>query len=254
MSNIHHTVSTVTIFATDNYKQFSMINGNRGLNENKIKKIIKEVESGNDMLKYYPIQVRVVGESLEILDGQHRFFICKKLKRQVHYILVTEDKSMPDIAKVNSNVEKWASKDFINCYINQGNEHYIKLQEFLNLTKISVGLSLRLLSSGNPGVEGFSTKITDDFQQGAFTVTHWNDAIEMFNECKKFNSFQYFIDRSFIIALYRIKKAGLITMDDLATAVNKNPEKLIRNANQKQYIYNLEQIVNIGKQKRIVII
>lgn len=78
---LKHNTSTVSVFQTDQYKNFTMILGNRSINMHKVDKIIKEIQGGNDMLMYYPIQVHVVKDKLEILDGQHRFFICKKLKR-----------------------------------------------------------------------------------------------------------------------------------------------------------------------------
>ena len=78
---LQHYTSTISVFQTTEYKNFTMINGNRALNQNKIKRIIAEILGGNDMLQYYPIQVRVVDDKLSILDGQHRFFICKKLKK-----------------------------------------------------------------------------------------------------------------------------------------------------------------------------
>lgn len=250
---IKHNTSSVVIFQTKDYSTFTMINGNRALNENKIKRIIKEIEKGNNMLPYYPIQVRVVGEKMEILDGQHRFFICKKLKQPVHYILVTEQKSMSDIAKVNSNVEKWRPQDFINCYVAQGNYHYIELQAFMDTYKISVGISLRMLSTGTPGSEGTDTSLAEKFQHGKFEVAHLATAIEIAELCRLFAPSPYCTDRSFIIAIYKINKAGLITIADLAATVAKNPDKLVKQANYKAYIYNLEQIVNAGKQKRIVI-
>ncbi len=101
---ITHKTSTVAVFQSNDYSLFGMMKGNRPLNQNKIGRIIKEIESGNDMLPYYPIQVRVENGILIILDGQHRFFICKKLTKPVHYIIVAEQKSMVDIAKINSNV------------------------------------------------------------------------------------------------------------------------------------------------------
>ena len=250
---IKHNTSSVIVFQTTEYKNFTMINGNRGLNENKIKKIIREIENGNNMLPYYPIQVRVVGEKMEMLDGQHRFFICKKLKAPVHYILVTENKSMSDIAKVNSNVEKWKPQDFINCYIQQGNEDYKKLQSFIESYRMSVGVCLRLLSTGTPGVQGSDTALNEKFEHGVFKVTHWQQAVEVAELCKLFKANDLYRDRSFIIAIYRIKIAGLITIQELADTFSKCPEMLTRQANYKGYISNLEQIMNIRKQKRIII-
>lgn len=250
---IKHNTSSVIVFQTKEYTNFTMINGNRALNENKIKRIIKEIEKGNDMLPYYPIQVRVVGEKMEILDGQHRFFICKKLKKPVHYILVTENKSMSDIAKVNSNVEKWKPQDFINCYIQQGNDDYKKLQSFLDAYKINIGTSTKLLTSGSPGAEGSNLDIKEVFEHGVFKVTHYDESVALAEICKQFEAFGNWRDRSFIIAIFRIRKAALISLDDLVAAFTKFPHLLTRQHSHKEYIYNLEQIMNHNKQKRIVI-
>ncbi len=246
--------SEVIVYKTNDYNRFRMISGNRGLNEVKIKKIIKEIDGGNDVLKYYPIQVKTVGDMLEILDGQHRFFISQKLKRAVHFIILQESKSMADIAKINSNTEKWTQQNYINCYISQGNEEYKKLQKFLNTYGINVGTSLQLLTTGNPGMEGNDSTLTEKFQHGLILVTYLEEAVELAEICKRFSDFKYWIDRSFIIALYRIKKAGLISMDDLYEAYRKCPELLVKNYSYKNYVNNLEQIVNYRKSKRTVII
>jgi len=248
-----HIPSDVVVYSTTDYKIFSMIKGNRGLNQNKINKIIAEIEAGNNMLPYYPIQVQETSLKMDILDGQHRFFISRKLKQPVHYIIVKENKTMADIAKINSNVDKWKQQDFINCYITQGNKNYVQLQKFLEDYKINVGTSLRLLHYGMPGVEGTDTDLTHKFQHGSFTVNKYAEAVKIAEDCKKFQAFPYHTDRGFVIAIYRIGKAGLISIDDLLQAYEKNPDKLLKNHSQKQYIFNLEQIVNIGKQKRIVI-
>jgi len=248
-----HTQSNVLVYTTNDYTKFSMIKGNRGLNQQKIKKIISEIEAGNNMLPYYPIQVLETSNKIDILDGQHRFFISRKLKQPVYYILVKENKTMADIAKVNSNVEKWKQVDFINCYITQGNKHYQQLQQFLEEYKINIGTSLRLLSFGHPGVEGSNPDLQKLFEAGQFKVQKKEEAVAIAEQCKKFKDFKYHTDRGFVIAIYRVIKAGLVDVDDLVKAYHKNPDKLEKNHSQKQYLFNLEQILNIGKQKRIVI-
>ncbi|HEV7621473.1 MAG TPA: hypothetical protein VGO09_07065, partial [Flavisolibacter sp.] len=161
--------SGVLVYETSDYSCFNFLNGNRALNERKINKIINEVSNGNDMLRYYPIQVKQNNDRLDILDGQHRFFICKKLKRPVYFILVTEEKSLPDIAKINSNVEKWKGFDFINCYVQHGNENYKTLQKFLDEYKISLTVSLQMLNLGNPGLDsGSHGSLTNAFRNGTF--------------------------------------------------------------------------------------
>ena len=251
---LKHTPSDVLVYVSGNYKQFKMISGNRPLNQKKIARITKDIESGNDMLRDYPIQVKEDGDVLSILDGQHRFFICMKLKRVVFYIIVHEGKTMKDIAKVNSNTEKWKQMDFINCYINQGNEDYKKLKAFIDTYGINIGTSLRLLSTGTPGVEGTNNTLTEKFENGTFEVTHWDAAVNIAEKCKLFCTSPVWRDRGFVIAIYRIVKADKVSIEDVQAAFNKRPEMLVKNSSQKQYVFNLEQVVNAGKQKRIVII
>lgn len=251
---MQHTESSVKVNFTNEYARFKMINGNRQLDEKKIKKIIKEIQSGNNMLPYYPIQVQENNDRLDILDGQHRFYICKKLKAGVYYILVAEKKSMQDIAMVNSNVEKWKSGDFINCYVQHGNENYIKLQSFLDKYGISLGVTLLLLNSGSPGKEGAHPQISEQFRNGTFEVRHLEEAENIANDCMLFNQFANWRSRAFVIAIARISMAGLITIAELLEAYKKKPEMLTQQANYKAYVNTLEQLVNFGKQKRILII
>lgn len=204
------------------------------------------------MLRYYPIQVRENAGRLDILDGQHRFFIAKQLKRPVFYILVTEEKSMPDIAKINSNVEKWKSEDFINCYVQFGNDHYIKLQQFLDDYGFSLGIALSMLHVGTPGKEGYNG-LSDMFREGLFEVRAYDAAKALAENCKLFNSFKHWKSRAFVIAIDKIVSAGLYDIKDLLTDYKKRPDLLTEQANYKSYINTLEQMVNVGKHKRVVI-
>lgn len=253
---LKHTPSAVAVFQSDDYKRFILINGNRGLNQKKIDKIIAEITAGNDMLQYYPIQVRVIGDKLQILDGQHRFFICKKLKRVVHYILVLEEKNIHDIAKINSNVEKWKPQDFLNCYINLKNPDYIKLQEFISKYRINISVGLNLLDHGHPGIGG-DNKMGDvpkDFENGTFKVKAWKEAVVLVEKCKQFEPFENWTDRSFILAIHKLTKEGLVPLEDIVAASHRNAGMLTKQVSHKQYLLNLEAIINKNKQKRIVII
>lgn len=251
---ITHTVPTVSIFQTSNYQNFSFINGNRPLNQKKIANIIKEIEAGNDMLQYYPILVSVIDGKLQILDGQHRFFISKKLQRPVYYILASDEKTMQEIAKINSNVEKWKPHNFINCYVQQGNENYIKLQQFIDTYGINTGTSIRLLANGTPGVEGSSDALTKSFEHGTFEASHWDEAATIAEKCKLFSTAGFYKDRSFVIAIYRIYKANLIKVEELAAAFNKFPGAVEKQMTHKLYTQALELVYNKNKQKRTVII
>jgi hypothetical protein len=230
-----------------------MIAGNRQLNESKIKRIIRDIESGVDVLKYYPITVVEKSKRLEIIDGQHRFYIAKKLKKPVHYIVMLQAIALPDVAKINSNVEKWKTTDFINCYVQQGNDHYKKLQDFLDTYKFSPSISIKLLQNGNPGSEEGLLGDMNAFQRGHFEVKYWDEAIKISESVKLFESFPYWKDLGFIIAIYRIMKANKIELEELLTKCKKYPEMLIKHSGFKDYLFCLENIFNRGKSIRVVI-
>ena len=252
-NGLHHTLSQVMVFQSTDYANFKMINGNRQLNESKIKRIIRDIHEGIDVLKYYPITVVEKGERLEIIDGQHRFYIARKLKLPVHYIVMQKQMELPDIAKVNSNTEKWKTKDFINCYIQQGNDNYQKLQEFMDLYHFSATVSIKLLSTGSPGTEAGLLGMSDHFERGLFEVKHWDEAIIIAEQVKRFEAFKYWRDRGFIIAIARIMASAKITIDELHEKWLKYPDMLQKQSGFKDFLFCLENIYNRGKQIRTVI-
>lgn len=249
---MQHTESSQKIHFSAEYGRFKMMNGNRQLNEGKIKKIIREISDGNDMLKYYPIQVRENEGRLDILDGQHRFFITKHFKRPVFYILVKEVKSMIDIAKVNSNVEKWKNSDFLNCYIEFGNENYKQMQDFLDKYELNYTLAIRLLSTGTPS-DGGDDSNSDAFRNGNFEVRYMKEAVEIMDYCKMFSAFKGHKQRAFVVAIYKILNAELYSIKYLAADFAKYPDQLTEQPNYKSYITALELLANVRKHKRVII-
>jgi hypothetical protein len=205
------------------------------------------------MLCYYPLQVKHNGDRLDILDGQHRFYISKKLKRPVYYILVKEEKSMPEIAKVNSNVEKWKPEDFINCYVQHGNENYQHIRAYQDRYGFSLSVILKLLDAGNPGNEQHND-LTEEFRRGTFEVKFLEKAHEIGDLVHLFKDFSNYRSRAFVIAIYRIHNANLVSVHDLFEAYKKQPGMLTQQANYKGYVNTLEQIYNFKKQNRIIIL
>jgi hypothetical protein len=249
-----HLTSTVAVFQSDNYKNFSFIAGNRPLNENKIKNIIKEIEGGNDVLQYYPIQVKVEDNKMLILDGQHRFFISKKLKRPVYYILVHENKTMVEIAKINSNTEKWSNGNYINCYVQAKNQNYITLKNYIDEYGFSVGVCLNMLSNGTSGnATGGSRHLQSDFQNGAFEVKTPKEARELAEKVKRFSAFTNWRSRVFVFAIVRLLQADKYPFDEIVAAFEKHKESYQDKAHWKDHLTQLEGIVNIGKKIRVAI-
>lgn len=246
---MNHTNSKVKVYITSDYKIFRNIDGNRPLNKKKIERIIQEINSGNDILQDVPILVKESGKFLDVLDGQHRLEIGKKLGRPVHYIVHSSDMSLYQVAKVNTNVEKWKDADFINCYKKAGNENYKKLEAFKNKYGFPTGVCIAILSGKQPGSGGDKEAIIR-FQQGKFEVKAMKEATLLAEMCRNFEQFPGWNGRSFAQAISKIVLADKCDMGILVKKFLANPKALEDHSSAKGYLTNLELIYNHNNSKR----
>lgn len=247
---MNHSSSKVKVFQTDNYKLFRLVDGNRTINKKKVSRIISEINSGNDVLDESPILVTESKNYLDVKDGQHRLEVAKELKRPVHYIIKKAPMSLYNVAKVNSNTEKWKAEDYINCYSKAGNENYIKLGAFHKKYGISVGSCLTLLTFGVQKHDGIIVDLYKQFETGEFQIKTNKEAVQFAEVCKSFSAFNNWNSRSFLIAFSKIIQADKCKMDILIKKFNDDPNQLIYHAHWKGVINNLEQIYNKGNSTR----
>jgi hypothetical protein len=240
-----HIESSVKIFFTKDYNLFTLIRGNRQLNKGKIKRISNDIIKGLDVLRYCPILVKEDHGKLDIIDGQHRFAVAKEMKSKVWYIVV-EDFTLMDIAKINSNTEKWSTVDFINCYVQQNNPNYTQLNDFLKKTGYPLTITLRLLSKGSVGNNdgGLNNKMAEDFKRGLFQVNCMDAANKMFEVTELFENFPGRSTRPFIMAIDTILQSGKCDFSDLLEKYKEGFVKLQKQETVKAYLANLEEIYN----------
>jgi len=246
-----HTESSVKVYVTTDYKQFNRIKGNRELNKVKIKKIVRDITHGNNLLPDFPILVTPGNSKLDVTDGQHRLEAAVQTKKLIYYIIRKEDLSLDKMARFNSLQEKWKPKDFINCYIEKGINDYKRLRDFVDQYGVPISVALNLLAYGVTGGDaGAKEDIAEMFRRGEFRCKHWKQAVEIIEECRKFSAFAGWNTRPFIVAISRILGADQCDFDELVEKFTSDPRQLQRHSNTKQYLTNLENIFNKGYHKR----
>ena len=229
-----HVESSIKVFFTSEYSRFNMINGNRQLNNAKINRIKKDILQGLDVLRFCPILVIENGDRLDIIDGRHRFYVARSMQSKVWYILV-EKFSLVEIAKINSNTEKWNSNDFINCYIQQNNQHYLKLREFMEEHGLPLSVSQRLLANGKiTSDSGMDARTADAFKRGKFEVKCLSEAEKFINSVKLFNNFCSWNSRHFLIAIETILKADKCDFVELVDKFKASPDDLKKRNSVKE--------------------
>jgi hypothetical protein len=191
------------------------------------------------------------GIKLDVTDGQHRLESAVQTKSPVYYIVRKEDLSLEKMARFNSLQEKWRPKDFINCYIEKGVGDYRKLEDFVAKYGVPISVALNLLYYGVTGGDtGAKEDLVEMFKKGDFRVKHWKQAVEIIEECRKFESFDGWNTRPFIVTISKILGADQCDFEELVEKFNAEPRQLQRHSNSKAYLTNLEQIYNKGYHKR----
>jgi len=134
------------VYKTNDYSKFKSKDGNRNLNELHLKRLTESVKQ-NDLLHANPI---LVNEKYEIIDGQHRFNVCRELGKSVHYIKV-KGLGLNEIQILNANSKNWKLEDYVEGYCNMGFQEYCYLKTILNQSKLGVGVVLGMFASTDNG-------------------------------------------------------------------------------------------------------
>lgn len=211
-----HVEANIKIYFTRDYSRFKNIQGNRTLNERKIDKIINDIEDGFDMLRYCPI---IVDKDMNVIDGQHRLQVARDLGSNIWYV-ISDTISLHEIAKMNTNTERWKPKDFIHCYCENGIQSYYDLKEYMKAYKIPLMASIDLLMNGNIATGGKKSTV-EKFETGKFVVNYKQQAEEIGLLIQRFDKYPGYLSRNFIAAIQRVLASNKCQMDKLITKFEK---------------------------------
>jgi len=156
------------IYETQNYDMFSLINGNRPIEKDRVKRLQKQIKQFG--LKN-PI---LLTKDKSVMDGQHRLKACENLGMPVKYvfdnILSSDDKILDLIRAINKDQKNWTSVNIGNSYaVSEDNSDYVR---YMDLFKLGVSHSFILhacaeFSKGKPDVKCSTT----DFKSGNFILS-----------------------------------------------------------------------------------
>lgn len=240
--------SNTKIHYTSDYGMFRFLKGNRDLNEVKIEKIIKSVNGGLNFFKYCPI---LVNEDNFIIDGQHRYFVCKKLKLPVFFVIVPNF-SLRQIAEINNNQSKWKTKDFMNCYIDAdvNRDDYKALEQLTADYKINISLGINLLMYGRVGGGGMS----EAFRDGQFKVNFSNLTLNLLNTAKEYEKFGAdWKQRAFLQAMEKLLASEKYEHETVLKKLDKCSLTVDRQSSCKEYLTHIEELYNYKNSIRQIL-
>jgi hypothetical protein len=136
-----------SIYETKDYSKFKHILGNRVLDPRNLMVIENSVQKNGYILN--PIKVN---KDFEIIDGQHRFHVLRKMGMPIHYY-VDDNAVLKDVQTHNTSV-KWSRKDFLRSYVELGSSEYVKFNKFYSDFKDIGFMNCLKLASGAHDING----------------------------------------------------------------------------------------------------
>lgn len=238
-------MSASKIQSTTNYSRFKFMDGNRIVNNARVKKLVRSIKR-KDMLAQFPIVCMKNDVGLYIMDGQHRYTAAKQLGKPIHFV-ETKGLSIADVASTNSAQRGWSPSDFVASYATLGNQDYITLRDFvaehgLPVTFVAAMLAGRTLERGG--------NISAHIINGTFHVTTLHFANRVAGALRGIAPFfPASKDRSFVIAIARLLEVKAFSITRFIQRLETQTTKLVKCASWDQYVDLVEEIYNYRARK-----
>jgi hypothetical protein len=226
-----------TVMKTNDYSKFKSKDGNRNLNQLHLKRLTESVKQ-NDLLHANPI---LINEKYEIIDGQHRFNVCRQLNKPVHYVKV-KGLGLSEIQILNANSKNWKSEDYIDGYCSMGMSEYCYLNKLLSDTKLTVNSLLNMFATddGESSIKLKNGELVLHNKKRGLIILQWLKDWEGFYEGTN--------RRSFIRALVYLYGIGGYDHKKMMNKMKYQSPKLVHTEYMKTYLAMLEEIYNFKER------
>lgn len=227
----------MNIVKSSNYDQFGTLLGNRKISKDHVNRLVRSIQEKN-MLEENPIIVATG----KVIDGQHRLEAAKKLKIPFYYI-EREVGDLEDVRRLNVYTKPWIITDYLNSYIDLGNEDYIILKGFMNKYNLPITVSIALLA----GMSSVGTITLAPFKNGHFKITHPKEAeeeAEALLKLKPHTEGQIWRTRDFIGAIKQVWKK--VDKDVFLQKLIDRGEKIHARLTRREYLRDFEDMYNFG--------
>jgi hypothetical protein len=227
-----------TVLKTNDYAKFKTKQGNRDLNELHLKRLSTSVKE-KDLLHANPI---LVNEDFEIIDGQHRFNVCKELNKPIYFLMV-EGLGLTEIQVLNANTKNWKMEDYIDGYCSMQIPEYCYFKNLLNNTGLGISVLLAMFSDNNNG----DTCVK--LRNGELKLPHKNQGLIILQWIKEWIKVYEGSDRrAFVLALVNLYKTKGYSHEKMMQKIKYQSTKIVDCTNVKTYLALLEEIYNFKER------
>jgi hypothetical protein len=227
------------ILSTTDYAQFGIVETNRPVDKNHVKKLKAAIKKRN-LLQLNPI---LVNNKYEVIDGQHRLQAACELKLPIFYVVsasITQD----DIATLNTNKKNWVLQDYVNYHAKNGKNAYKALLLFMNNNHfLPPSVAVKIACGGIGSKEVHEGKLASlDLDEAEAFMTRLSDIRNHFSET---------YTAKFVSAVRQIEKVEGYDHRRMVEKIAFNPRAMKPCTTSKEYVKMLEEIYNWKLKERL---
>ena len=242
------------IYSSSEYEKFGFLHFNRKINKSTVRRLIKLTKEKNRMM-YYPI---IVDQSLGIVDGQHRFEVCKILGLPVYYMIMDINADWQDVYNMNTTGKKHNISELIMLIGKYSYGHDNDLTDLLVIyddykeTNLLISTLAMLFFHFNHSSGGTIKAIRD----GRYEIRYRDETYRLlsFLDNMRALDFEDWDKNKFIFSITRIISQFKVNYESFLSTLEKNAKFLKKQSCKKDYIDHLIAVHdrNLKGDKRLV--
>ena len=229
------------VYSSQDYDSFSFITGNRNINKLHLGKLRKSI-----MDIYIPVPI-VVNQFLEIIDGQHRFMVCKEENLPLYFVII-EGLGLSDVQKINELMKKWTAEAFMDCYcdlalVDEDGKYddYVEYRDFKRQYGFGHNETQAILTNQRM----FSGNLSERFRNGTFKIGNIRKARNVAERITEVNKYyEGYKRRGFVISMLHCFATPEYDHDRFLSKLSYQTYKLNDQPNYKQYLQIVQDIYN----------
>ena len=260
--------STQTVLKTTSYDDFGYITGNREIDEPNVKSITHQIA------QHGQLQPIIVNEKNQVIDGQHRVEVCRRLQIPVQYV-VRPGASIADVISANVVGKKWRPVDYVRRYAAENNDHYVKLLAFIEKCqghKISATSAINITRGGHSdstyyfyddntirkhsgtvkakklGIAGTDVKI------GRFKMPSERVAEQRLRAVLQFKQWPFYRQTSFINALLQVMRIADFKLKRLVDNAQRYPSRFTKEPDVESFVQMFETVYNYRRSDKLPLV
>jgi len=248
------------VLKTTDYHLFSFISGNRKVNMAHAKRLEKSFQ------RRQLISPIIVNDHYQIIDGQHRFKVCERLKLPIWYIIVP-GYGLDEVQILNTNSSNWKKIDYLNAYCDLRYPEYLKFRRFMQ-TYPDFGFQacemiLSNRASTSPAnisdkslrseTNKFGRMYMRTFEEGDFICRDYDKSCSVAEKILMIKQFApSIITRSpFISVMVQLINHDNYEHDEFLNKLSQQPTALVECVNVTQYKSLIEDIYNWKRKNKV---